>query len=138
MLLAEVVRHELPLSPFRQWLFVDTLAILEAAKEEVGPCRKLQCLVRHYAYPTDLRAHRAACLALNAFIDGPFGPFTHLTIFDLLSALDDCIALRHVMEFLAARLGIGLVELHRRFAVCFDEPSSIAQVRTLLDDSKPV
>ena len=67
-----------------------------------------------------------------------FGPFTHLTIFDLLSALDDCIALRHVMEFLAARLGIGLVELHRRFAVCFDEPSSIAQVRTLLDDSKPV
>ena len=81
MLLAEVVRHELPLSPFRQWHFVDTLAILEAAKEEVGPCRKLQCLVRHYADPTDLRAHRAALLAANAFIAGPFGPFINLTIY---------------------------------------------------------
>ena len=44
------------------------------------------------------------------------------------------IALRHVMGFLAARLGIGLVELHRRFAVCFDEPASVAQVQTLLSD----
>ena len=59
-------------------------------------------------------------------------------LFDLLSALDDCIALRHVMEFLAARLGMGLVELHRRFAVRFDEPGSIAQVLTLIDDSKTV
>ena len=81
VLLAKVVRHELPLSPFRQWLFVDTLAILEAAKEEVGPCRKLQCLVRHYADPTDLRAHRAALFAANAFLVGPFGPFIHPAIF---------------------------------------------------------
>ena len=58
--------------------------------------------------------------------------------FALLTALDDCIALRHVMEFLAARLGVGLVGLHRRFAVRFDEPSSIAQVLTLIDDSKTV
>ena len=50
------------------------------------------------------------------------------------SALDDCIALRHVMGFLAARLGIGLVDLHRQFAVRFEEPTSVAQVHTLLDD----
>ena len=54
---------------------------VEAAKEEIGPCRKLQCLVRHYADPTDLRAHRAALLAANAFIAVPFGPFIHPTIF---------------------------------------------------------
>ncbi len=59
VLLAEIVRHELPLSPLRQWLFVDTLTILDAVKDEVGPCKKLQCLVRHYGDPQDLRAHRA-------------------------------------------------------------------------------
>ena len=61
VLLAEVVRHKLSLSPFRRWLFVDTLAILDATKDEVGACLKLQCLVRHYADSKDLRAHRAAC-----------------------------------------------------------------------------
>ena len=50
------------------------------------------------------------------------------------SALDDCIALRHVMSFLAARLDISLVELHRQFAVRFDAPSSVAQIHTLLED----
>ena len=63
-----------------------------------------------------------------------FGPSIYHTSFVVLSALDDCRALRHVMEFLSARLGIGLVELHRRFAVCFDEPANIAQVQTLLED----
>ena len=53
-------------------------------------------------------------------------------------ALDDCIALRAVMGFLAARLGIGLVEMHRRFAVSFDEHASVAQVQTLLDDYRLV
>ncbi len=59
VLLAEIVRHELSLSPLRRWLFVDTLTILDATKGEIGPCLKLQCLVRHYASPKDLRAHRA-------------------------------------------------------------------------------
>ena len=63
VLLAECVRHGLSLSlaPFSRWLFVDTLAILEATKQIVGPssasCLKLQCLARTYA--EDLRAHRA-------------------------------------------------------------------------------
>ena len=61
VLLAEIVRHELSFSPLRRWLFVDTLAILDATKDEVGACLKLQCLVRHYADTKDLRAHRAAC-----------------------------------------------------------------------------
>ena len=60
VLLAEIVRHELALTPLRRWLFVDTLAILNATKDEVGPCLKLQCLVRHYANAKDLRAHRVA------------------------------------------------------------------------------
>ena len=49
-------------------------------------------------------------------------------------ALDDCIALRNVMSFIAARLDVGLVDLLRRFAVCLDEPASIAQVHALLGD----
>ena len=60
-------------------------------------------------------------------------PIVHVGV-TVPSALDDCIALRHVMGFLAARLGLGLVDLHRQFAVRFDEPASLAQVHTLLDD----
>ena len=60
VLLAEIVRHELALTPFRRWLFVDTLTILDASKDEVGSCLKLQCLVRHYGNAKDLRAHRVA------------------------------------------------------------------------------
>jgi hypothetical protein len=49
-------------------------------------------------------------------------------------ALDDCIALRHVMGLLAARLAVGLVALHRKFAVRFDERASVAQICSLLED----
>ena len=49
-------------------------------------------------------------------------------------ALDDCIALRHVMSFVAARLGVGVVDLHRYFADCVDEPASVALIRSLMDD----
>ena len=49
-------------------------------------------------------------------------------------ALDDCIALRHVMSCIAARLDVGLVDLLRRFAVSLDEPASIAQTHALLGD----
>ena len=50
------------------------------------------------------------------------------------SALDDCIALRNVMSYIAARLDVGLVDLLRRLAVSLDEPASIAQVHALLGD----
>ena len=63
---------------------------------------------------------------------GPLGLHLHSSPHSCLSALDDCIALQHVMRFLCARLGIGLIELHRRFAVRFDEQASVAQVHALL------
>ena len=66
VLLAEIIRHELSLSPLRRWLFVDTLSILDATKDVVGTCLKLQCLVRHNASPKDLRAHRATRLHVCA------------------------------------------------------------------------
>ena len=55
----------------------------------------------------------------------------YVFVFASPSALDDCIALRHVMAFLAARLDISLVELHREFAVRFEEPTSVAQVQLI-------
>ena len=49
-------------------------------------------------------------------------------------ALDDCMALRHVMSNVAGRLGVRLPDLHRRFAVKLVEPDSDAQIHALLDD----
>ena len=64
-----------------------------------------------------------------------WGPFiVYVFVLASSSALDDCIALRHVMGFLATRLDIGVVELHRQFAVRFDAPTSVAQIHTLFED----
>jgi hypothetical protein len=38
VLLFECERHNLSMSPFRRWLFVDTLHVLESAKAELGVC----------------------------------------------------------------------------------------------------
>jgi hypothetical protein len=38
------------------------------------------------------------------------------------------------MGFLSARLSVGLVDLHRKFAVLFDERASVAQICSLLED----
>jgi hypothetical protein len=38
------------------------------------------------------------------------------------------------MGYLAARLAVGLVDLHRKFAVRFDERASVAQICSLLED----
>ena len=46
---------------------------------------------------------------------------------------DDCIALRGVMECLAARLGMGLLEMLRPFAVRLDAVASMAQVSVLCE-----
>ena len=78
VLLAEIVRNKLPIAPFRRWFFVDTLIVVEAAKEEVGPCLKLQCLVRHYTDAKDLRAHRAASGTHTHTHMGPHEPFGSL------------------------------------------------------------
>ena len=93
----------------------------------------LSAPLRRSDRPPSTQGHRA-CIA-NLTVVGPFGPRPHSPCrFRRLrnSALDDCIALQHVMGFLAARLGVSLVYLHRRFAVRFDEQASVAQVEALL------
>ena len=108
LLLFECQRHQLSTSSFRRWLFVDTLHVFESAKAEVGvACLKLQCLVNTTARACDLRAHRA---------------------------LDDCIALRHVVHSVANRLDCSVTCLLSKFALQWDEPSSMAQVAALLAD----
>ena len=49
-------------------------------------------------------------------------------------ALDDTIALRHVMHSVADRLGCAVTDLLRPLAVRWDEPSSLPQVAALLED----
>ena len=107
MLLVERQRHCVPWSPLERWLFVDTLEVLRAVGvEDLGGCQKLQCLARLACGASGLRVH---------------------------CALDDCIALRGVMECLAARLGMGLLEMLRPFAVRLDAVASMAQVSVLCE-----
>ena len=70
-------------------------------------CCKLQCLVKGLFQPEDLRAHRA---------------------------LDDCVALRKVVESVAQRLGVRLRFLFESFAVGVDTASSLAQLRVLMEE----
>ena len=108
VLLFECARHKLSMAPFRQWLFADTLHILETTKSELGgACLKLQCWFNSIAFANDLRAHRA---------------------------LDDCLALRCVVHNVAYRLGCSVTELMRKFACCWDELTSVAQIAALIDD----
>ena len=107
LLLFECQRHSLSWSPLERWLFVDTLDVLRAfGAEGLGGCLKLQCLARVAGGAEGLRAHRA---------------------------LDDCVALRGVMECLAARSGVGLLELLRPFAVQLDAVASMAHVSVLCE-----
>ena len=87
-------------------LFVDTLAVLQA-DGDVGGCMKLQCLVHCAGQLEGLRAHRA---------------------------LDDCYALRGVIQHVAWRQGLSLWALLRNFSVELDLPASCAQVSVLAGD----
>ena len=103
MLLFELVRHGLSWAPLQQWLFVDTLAVVEAVGiSHLGGCAKLQCLVRGQC--AGLQAHRA---------------------------LDDCVCLRAVVEGVAESYGIRALALLRSLAVRLDTAASAAQVFTL-------
>ena len=137
MLLFECQRHSVPWSPLERWLFVDTLEVLRAVGVE-GGCQKLQCLARLACSANGLRAHRA--------LEPPWSR-AERSIAELRRAeregesraehigaeQDDCIALRGVMECLAARLGIGLLEMLRPFAVRLDSVASMAQVSVLCE-----
>ena len=72
----------------------------------VGGCAKLQCLIRGLVEAGTLRGHRA---------------------------LDDCVALRKVIEARAEQLDVNLPTLLRTHAVRVDLPSSLAQLHTLME-----
>ena len=104
MLLFELVRHGMSWTPLEQWLFVDTLALVQAVGvSHLGGCAKLQCLVQGQCVGS-LRAHRA---------------------------LDDCIALRAVVQGIAESYGVCVLDLLRDMVVSLDAPASAAQVSTL-------
>ena len=103
LLLCEVLRHGLPCWPFERWLFVDTIAVLQAMTQH--GCMKLQCLSLRLMAETG-RAHRA---------------------------LDDCASLRQVMTSIALASGAALPVLLKRFGQELDLASSLAQLAVLMD-----
>ena len=103
VLLFELLRHGMCWGPLEQWLFVDTLAVVQAVGvSTLGGCAKLQCLVRGHCQ--GLQAHRA---------------------------LDDCIALRAVVQGVAESYGIRTLDLLTPLVVRLDIAASAAQVSTL-------
>jgi hypothetical protein len=106
MLLFECYRHNVDTSVFEQWVVVDTMHVVAAAKEIMGSCLKLQCLAFHACDQEELRAHRAR---------------------------DDCVALCRVIVFVASRLGVSFRRLLHAFAVRLDLPISLAQVSSMIE-----
>jgi len=104
MLLFECYRHNLDMSVFEHWVFVDTIHITAAAKDIIGPCLKLQCLAGNVCGVDELRAHRAR---------------------------DDCVALCRVVMYMAFKLGISFRRLMVAFAVRVDVPTSLKQVSAM-------
>ena len=103
MLLFELVRHGMSWGPLEQWLFVDTISLVQSVGiSNLGGCAKLQCLVRGQC--AGLQAHRA---------------------------LDDCVCLRTVVEGVAESYGIRALDLLRPLVVRLDTSASAAQVSTL-------
>ena len=100
MLLFELVRHGMSWEPLERWLFVDTLALVQAVGiSNLGGCAKLQCLVRGQC--VGLQAHRA---------------------------LDDCVCLRAVVGGIAESYGLRALDLLRPLVVRLDAAASAAQV----------
>ena len=103
MLLFETLRHGMSWMPLQNWFFVDTVSLVQAVGlSNIGGCAKLQCLVRGYC--VGLQAHRA---------------------------LDDCIALRAVVQGIAESYGVRVLDLLRNMVVSLDAPASAAQASTL-------
>ena len=103
LLLCELLRHRLPVSSFETWLFVDTMHVCRCI-EGCG-CLKLQCLA--LAASADAgHAHRA---------------------------LDDCLALKQVLQVYAQRLGQPVRDLLCSFATECDVNSSLAHLASLME-----
>ena len=89
--------------PLTRWKYADTLAVAKAAG--MLDCVKLQCMLRATGCEGELRAHRA---------------------------LDDAIALRGVVKYMAEALGVSTPNLLRRFVCELDLPASAAQLYSVL------
>jgi hypothetical protein len=105
VLLCECYRHDLDLSVFERWVYVDTLHVAKKTLCEAAPCMKLQCMAKRFCDPGGLHAHRGR---------------------------DDCIALLGVLQCLAAQLGHTLQSLLRIFAEEITLCESFAQISVLI------
>ena len=94
-LCSECFRNQIHLDYFANWMYVDSLDVVKALDSQAhGGCVKLQCLLRRLVHEAeDLRAHRA---------------------------LDDCYALRSVVDTLAASLVVSSSLLLKPFVFEFD------------------
>ena len=80
-LCSECLRNDIDIGCLTEWFFADTLEVFRAMGAEVyDGCAKPQCILRNCGPTADLHAHRA---------------------------LDDCRALRAVLESVAASLGVS-------------------------------
>ena len=102
-LMCECYRCLLPLDSLTRWRYVDTLEVVKAVG--MFGCMKLQCMLDTAGCAGGLRAHRA---------------------------LDDAIALRGVVKFMAEALGVSTPNLLRRFVCELDLPTSVAQLYSVL------
>ena len=93
-----------PADNMAAWLYVDTLDVLRVT-DHTGECNKLQCAFRSCTGPPSLRAHRA---------------------------LNDCIALRSVVQHISASLGVAPFVLLRQFASRMDDNATFSQLTSLL------
>ena len=107
MLLSECWRNNIPIDTAGRWWFIDTLDIVRAAGSGMaGGCAKLQCLLHSMRGTGDaLTTHRA---------------------------LDDCYALRAVVQHVADLRGVTAWYLARQFVVPMDVESAAAHLSVLM------
>ena len=88
---SQCIRHGIDINLLAQWIYADSLEVFRAFDSHMhGGCVKLGCLLQSLAPGAQFHAHRA---------------------------LDDCRALKHVIESLAVSLGVSPRALLHPFAV---------------------
>ena len=105
MLLSECYRSFLPLDPLGRWKYVDTLSVARALDPHVFGCVKLQCMFATVGGADGLVAHRA---------------------------LDDSIAMKSVVAYIADMFGVPMIRLLSPFAQELDIAASIAQLSSVM------
>ena len=104
---SECMRNGIDIARLGQWRFADSLAIFRSIDSELsGGCVKLQCLLRSLAPDAQLHAHRA---------------------------LDDCRALKHVLESAAMMLGVSTRRLIQPFIAEVDYVTTTTHIGMLAE-----